>query len=178
MFLALENAAKLSIWTVPVLLLVSLDYLRLRRGWRRGVAYGLGLGCVVSLYLLAIDFRGGLGFDPGFAWGKWVSGVLLVGFTEEVVFRGYLLQKLAERLSFGRANLLTSVLFCLVHVPRWIRDGRSVGLGLAAAALFLVAFALLLGWVLRRSGSLWACILAHSIVNFTSFALGGGEPTG
>lgn len=121
-----------------------------------------------------LGLSGGLAFDPAFAWGKWISGVLLVGFSEEIVFRGFVLQRLAEKLAFGRANLLTALLFCLVHVPRWIRDGRSPGLGLLAAALFLVAFSLLLGWALRKSGSLWACILAHSLNNFTSFALGGG----
>ncbi len=178
-FLILENLVKLSLWTLPVFLLVRyeesqspLDFLKLRKGWRRGLLFGLGLGAVLSAYLITVSLPGGFDFDPGFASGKWVSGVLLVGFTEEIVFRGYILQRLAARLRFGRANLVTSLLFVLIHVPRWIRDERAIGLGLLGAALFLIAFSLLLGWVLERSDSLWACILAHSISNFTSFALG------
>lgn len=184
-FLALENLVKLSIWTLPVLLLVRreergnpFDFLKLREGWRRGLLYGLGLGLALSAYLIAVNLPGGVRFDPGFAWGKWVSGVLLVGFTEEIVFRGYILQRLAANLTFRRANLATSLLFVLIHVPRWIRDGRSVGLGLLGAVLFLFAFSVLLGWILKKSDSLWACILAHSIANFTSFALGQAGTAG
>jgi membrane protease YdiL (CAAX protease family) len=178
-FLILENLVKLSLWTLPVFLLVRheesqspFDFLKLRKSWRKGLLFGLGLGAVLSAYLIAVSLPGGFDFDPGFAAGKWVSGVLLVGFSEEIVFRGYILQKLAARLPFRRANLSTALLFVLIHVPRWIRDGRAVELGLLAAVLYLIAFSLLLGWVLRKSDSLWACMLAHSINNFTSFALG------
>lgn len=178
-FLVLENLVKLSLWTLPAMLLVrheerqsALDFLKLRKGWRRGLLFGLGLGAVLSAYLIAVSLPGGFDFDPGFAWGKWTSGVLLIGFTEEIVFRGYILQRLAARLPFRRANLVTSFLFVLIHVPRWIRDDRAIGLGLLGAALFLLAFSLLLGWILKKSDSLWACMLAHAIGNFTSFALG------
>jgi membrane protease YdiL (CAAX protease family) len=184
-FIALENLAKLSIWTVPVFLIVRLgerqsplDYLKLRRGWRKGLLYGLGLGAAFSSYLVAVSLPGGFSFDPGFTWGKWISGVLLVGITEEVVFRGYVLQKLAARFAFRWANLITSLLFVLIHVPRWIRDGRAIGLGLLAAILYLIAFSILLGWILKKSDSLWACMLAHAINNFTSFALGQAGATG
>ncbi|MGA9762001.1 MAG: type II CAAX endopeptidase family protein [Gaiellaceae bacterium] len=184
-YTALENVAKLAIWTLPVIVLVrvaegerALDYLKLRRSWRRGLVYGLGLGLAVSLYLVLLKLRGGgIHFDPFFAAGEWVSGVILIGFTEEVVFRGFILQKLGARLDFRWANLATSLLFVLVHLPRWIRDER-LGPGIAGAALFLLAFSLLLGWALRRSGSLWACALAHSLGNFTSFALGSSATTG
>ncbi len=183
-FTVLENLVKLSIWTLPVFLLVRfgerqnpLDYLRLSSGWRKGLLYGLALGAVLSAYLVVVNLPGGFRFDPGFAWGKWISGVLLVGVTEEVVFRGYVLQKLATRFAFRWANLITSLLFVLIHVPRWIRDDR-LNSGIVGAALFLVAFSLLLGWVLKKSESLWACMLAHSISNFTSFALGQAGPAG
>jgi membrane protease YdiL (CAAX protease family) len=177
--LTLESSVKLSVWTLPVFLLVrlkerqsALDYLRLRSGWRKGLLYGLGLGSLLSLYLVAASLPDGFHFDPGFAWGKWVSGVLLIGFTEEIVFRGYFLQRLGARLAFRWANLTTALLFVLIHVPRWIRDGRAIGLGLLASLLYLIAFSVLLGWILKRSDSLWACMLAHAINNFTSFALG------
>ncbi len=184
-FLALENLAKLSIWTLPVFLLVRyeerqspLDYLKLRMGWGKGLLYGLGLGAALSAYLIAVSLPGGFDFDPGFAWGKWISGVLLVGFTEEIAFRGYILQRLATRLPFRWANLTTALLLVLIHVPRWIRDGRAIGLGLLGAVLFLIAFSVLLGWILKKSDSLWACMIAHAINNFTSFALGQAGSTG
>ncbi len=196
LFLLLENVVKLSLWTVPVLILVRfletqdpLAYLGLRENIRRGVLYGLLFGCLVAAYLvgerLIAGFRGfdlggewliaGFrGFDLGFAWSQWIGGVLLIGVTEEVVFRGFILRRFLAVTQFRWANLITSLLFVLVHVPRWIRDGQLASASVAGAALYIFAFSCLQGYVLKKSGSLWSCFLVHSIGNLVSFALGGG----
>ncbi len=186
LYLLLENMAKLAIWTVPVLLLIRyvdkkdpLAFLKLRQNVRRGVLYGLLFGSLVAAYLIAQRLVTGFhGFDLGFAWSQWIGGVVLIGFTEEVVFRGFILSRLLSVARFSWANLATSLLFVLVHFPRWIRDGQLASASIIGAMLYILAFSYLQGYVLKKSGSLWSCFLVHSIGNMTSFALGSAALVG
>lgn len=75
--------------------------------------------------------------------------------TEEVFFRGFLLQGLARRLSFWPAAVVTSAIFALAHVW-WQLYLPIFVLGLAFA------------WLFWRTGSLWAPIAAHATINATS----------
>lgn len=47
--------------------------------------------------------------------GLWAGGMILVGFAEELFYRGYALRALAGGIGFWPAALLTSVLFGAVH---------------------------------------------------------------
>jgi membrane protease YdiL (CAAX protease family) len=75
--------------------------------------------------------------------------------TEEVFFRGFLLQGLARRLPFWPAAVITSAIFALAHV--WWQ-------------LYLPIFVLglVFSWLFWRTGSLWAPIAAHATINATS----------
>jgi uncharacterized protein len=59
-------------------------------------------------------------FNIYFEASKWIKGVTLVGFTEEILFRGFFLKKIASFLKFGFANTFTAVLFLLIHFPGWM----------------------------------------------------------
>jgi membrane protease YdiL (CAAX protease family) len=182
LFLLLETLAKLAVWTCPVLIFIRyvdrqdpLAYLRLRQNTRRGVLYGLLFGTLVAAHLIGVRLLTGFhGFDLGFAWSQWINGVVLIGLTEEVVFRGLILQRLLAVTRFRWANLATSLLFVLIHFPRWIRDGQLAFPGIVGAILYVFAFSYLQGFVLKKSGSLWSCFLVHAIGNLISFALGSG----
>jgi len=180
LFLIVENLVKLAVWTAPVLLIIRyvdrqdpLTYLQLRRNVRPGILYGLLAGGILVIYLvgqrLVVGFHG---FDLGFAWSQWLGGVVLVGVTEEVVFRGFVLQRLLTMTRFRWANLATSLLFVLIHFPRWIRDDQLASAEIIGAILYVFAFSYLQGYLLKRSGSLWSCFLSHAIGNLTSFAFG------
>jgi uncharacterized protein len=168
---------RLVFWTLPVLIYLALqkrpiaDDLRLREGAGRGFLWGLAIGLVILVgnVLVAFKLTGAfrMNFDIGL--NLWVGPVALVGLSEEVLFRGFFLQKLAERMTFDRANLLQTGLFVLIHVPGWILLGqfhfpRALGLIGSVAVI-----ALLLGWLLRRTRSLWACMVCHSLNNLASF---------
>jgi membrane protease YdiL (CAAX protease family) len=77
---------------------------------------------------------------------------LLVPIVEELVFRGLLLGGLSRHLSFGWANAVQSGVFALVHVD----SPRLLG---------YFALALLAGWLVRRTGSLWPAMLLHALNN-------------
>jgi membrane protease YdiL (CAAX protease family) len=92
------------------------------------------------------------------------AGGLPSAFAEEVLFRGLVLTELSERTAFWRANLLSGVLFVAMHWPHRIwRDGWTPAAFADAPALLLIALAL--GFVTRRSGSIWPGVLFHAANN-------------
>ncbi len=81
------------------------------------------------------------------------SSAIMAPLVEEIVFRGFLFQGLIHRLGFGRAALLSSLIFALIHnydVP----GSLSVGF-----------FGFLCCWLYKVTGSLWTGILFHSLYN-------------
>jgi uncharacterized protein len=172
---------KLLIWTVPVFAylkyenLAALSWLRLESVTRTGIKWAVIVSLVVIASQLAGKMVAGpLKFNLYFAMDKWIKGVILVGFTEEILFRGFLLQKIAGYLSFSWANLVTSLLFLLIHFPGWLSQnslppGPVEKMGMFA---FIFIFSIIQGRVYQKTGSLWTCIIIHSINNCASYALG------
>lgn len=170
---------RLATWTLPVFVVLlfartdPFDFLRLRKDARRGFAWGAVIGlAIVGLNWLGAGLsqqRWGINLDFGL--NLWIGPVLLVGLSEEVLFRGFFLRKLAERISFLRANLLQASLFLLIHVPGWALLGKFTHPAIIYSACYILGMGLLLGFVLKKSNSLWGCMAIHSLSNFASFAI-------
>jgi len=156
-------------------------YLELRRGApgraaRPGaLALGAAVGLVAIIAWIAIDplypgltpllFRRPVEvFDPGtiqpdgLRCGFRVAGaVLVVPLMEEVFWRGFLIRWLIKedfrRVPLGtftaHSFIITVVFFGLEH-EQWLA-------GLICGALY--------NWVLYRTRSLWACVVAHAVSN-------------
>jgi len=118
-------------------------------------------------------------------WGDWnaglvlliLGGTLMVGFGEEIVFRGYLLVAARSRYSEKGAWFLTSALFGLFHGFNII-----LGQGVAATVQQVIAAFIIGGslYLVRRiSGLLVVGMLIHGFWDFSSFiGAGRGEDTG
>jgi membrane protease YdiL (CAAX protease family) len=91
---------------------------------------------------------------------------------EEVTFRGFILQQLARRHPFWRANLLQTLLFLVVHWMGWFAQGERLEIIPSSIALGL--FALVLGWITRLTGSVWLAVVAHTVNNFWASRFPGG----
>jgi membrane protease YdiL (CAAX protease family) len=95
---------------------------------------------------------------------------LFVGFSEELMLRGALLQGFRHTVSIWPAVLLTSVAFGAMH------SLNVFGTGDLGAALLQSCAAFLSGLVfiaLRlRTGSLWPPIIVHALWDFATFTLG------
>jgi len=179
-----QIAARLGYWTLPVVVYLAasgrdvLDYLKLRRNVVRGLAWGLGIGAALVVMNVAgtyvVKHHVHVNFDFGAQ--LWWKGVILVGFSEEVVFRGFLLPQFAERMSFRAANLLQAAIFLATHVPGWILLHQFVLPGILTSVGFVFLIGVVLGIIWKRSGSLWACIVIHSVNNFCSFAVAVARP--
>jgi hypothetical protein len=156
-------------WIVPVVAYIALiehrpvlDALKLRRHLRQGVLYGLALPAVYLLVLAIVQCFGVnlIHYHPDVPFWTWVSAVGLAGITEEIVFRGFILTKLRLAFPFWLANTLTAFLFLLMHLPFWLLINFTPGV---LDLVTLIALGLLLGWVVKRSDSLWAAIIAHTL---------------
>jgi CAAX protease family protein len=130
-----------------------------------GVAWGLGM--VMAMVLLqraenvfnfgTLALPGSQALKMGLLWG---AATLLVGFFEEISFRGYLQYTLASGMGFWPAAVVLSLIFGAVHVAG---DSFYNWQGLFSAALFGLLFCL----ILRRTGALWTAIGFHAAVDFS-----------
>jgi uncharacterized protein len=78
--------------------------------------------------------------------------VIIAPLTEELMFRGLVLNAILKRYSAPVAVLFSALLFALIHMNPWQFP----------AAL---ACGIILGWLFLRTRSLWPCILGHAIMN-------------
>jgi membrane protease YdiL (CAAX protease family) len=97
-----------------------------------------------------------------FTWNSVLSTSMLIGFVEEIPYRGFIFQKLNEWISFPYASLISSLLFLAIHLPGWF----SLGLFKIQNAIFVFVFGVLMTVLLRYARSLWAPIVSHSLNDF------------
>ena len=92
-------------------------------------------------------------------WGLlWVIAAVLIGFSEEFLFRGYMQYTLAEGIGFWPAAVILSLLFAGVHQTNpgenWVGVANIFCTGLVWA------------FALRRTGSLWLAVGWHAAFDF------------
>jgi membrane protease YdiL (CAAX protease family) len=145
----------------------------------RFLCQGFLLGLVMLSLLMAVLLlagygdlsRGTLGAFGNLRYGaEWLLVALLIGLTEEFLFRGYLLQTLASGIGFWPAALLTSLLFGAGH-------GHNPGE--TYVGLVDVVFAgMLLSLGIYGTKSLWWSIGLHGAWDFSENFLYGTPDSG
>jgi len=145
----------------------------------RRLCQGFLLGlCMLSLLMTVLVLagygdlsRGTLGAFGNLRYGaEWLLVALLIGLTEEFLFRGYLLQTLGRGVGFWPAALLTSLLFGALH-------GSNPGE--TYVGLVDVVFAgMLLSVGIHGTKSLWWSIGLHGAWDFSENFLYGTPDSG
>jgi uncharacterized protein len=100
---------------------------------------------------------------------------VLIGTSEEVMFRGLIFSALRMRLNVRLASIMSSALFGLSHVSNSLLTGDLRASVLQAlSAMMLGEF---LAVLRMRTGSLWPCILFHTLWNMGLVLMSqAGEP--
>ncbi|MEP7310550.1 MAG: type II CAAX endopeptidase family protein [Acidobacteriota bacterium] len=136
----------------------------------------VGRGIIVAIVLTVVNAAGtfarfGLPHPSlhRVTWNSIMGTSLLVGFIEDIPYRGFMLQKFGERMNAWLANLITSLLFLSIHLPGWIAL-RTFNAG-AAASVFVLG--VIFAAAVKYSDSLWASIRAHSANDCLSFVIFG-----
>jgi membrane protease YdiL (CAAX protease family) len=108
----------------------------------------------------------------GSAWRFIVFGTfasVLSALGEELGWRGFLVPKLAEGLTFTRTAIVVGVIWAAWHVPLIIgadyNGGTSPAYSIACFAIMVVAISFPLTWLRLRSRSVWPAVLLHASHN-------------
>jgi uncharacterized protein len=136
----------------------------------KDLGFGFGLAAFMMGVIFLAHLAAGWLILEGFAWNFesvptvflnilfWLFIFILVGWYEELLFRGYWLQNLAEGFNLFWAVLISSALFAVLHLSNPNASWVSA-IGLLAAGFFL-AYSFL------RTRSLWLPIGLHIGWNF------------
>lgn len=103
-----------------------------------------------------------------------VVSMALVGFAEELIFRGFLFKAMLKDGSVKTAVLISSITFGLGHIVNLFTGHELVET--LVQVLFAVAFGFIVTMSFYKSGSLLPCILSHSLTDVFSLFV-GGEPS-
>lgn len=183
----LQAGIRFSIWTVPMFVFLVIEkknpfeYLKLNKNILNGMFWGLTIGFIIILYNIVSVYLLYKHVNFTFYIGEstWLRDVfviikgafqpfyVLMMFSEELLFRGFFLQKIQELSTFWIGNFVNAFLFVLIHFIGWIIQGQSIlnfGFG-------IFIFALITGIALRKTNSIWSCVLIHIFNNFISTSI-------
>jgi hypothetical protein len=163
---------KVILWAVPVCLYIRyIDKASIREALKLGNPKGkwrsifawLAAFTAVMLFSASVQ-KGVLPHAPTNGWLVLLLANIVSPVCEEIMFRGFILNKLMDRTSFWKANLITSFLFVAIHIPFWL-----YARGLTGEVAFdlggVMVVSLILGYFFKKFDSLTPPILAHVINN-------------
>lgn len=164
----LNGLTKVLVWIVPAWLYVKyflgtnpMNYFHLNFNVKKGLFWGAILSLLYGLLHFSISvflvhqgtFHFILPLD------SYIDGFLVVGITEEMVFRGLILKEINKRMSFWKANFITALLFLFIHYPIWIHKGVFFHFG---SHIYIFLLGLIFGYIYKKTSSLWSVVLLHS----------------
>ena len=167
---------KLFKWTLPAMLLIrhfhNDMWIGLKEMFTNKIQWSRDYIFIVVIISLLIArpvqawlIRGELGFSPDFVPTRLIGAVLFVGITEEIVFRGFLLNAFLKKMKIGYAIALDAVLFALIHYPIWIYSGFDVS-DIVIASIWVAALSVGFAYSFIRTRNIFVPIVLHMVWNF------------
>lgn len=157
------------VWTVPAALLICYFkqdvYVSLREmfsaqvHWLRYLPVFIGF----TVYLLggAMLQKGKLAISNDFGFDD-VIVLLFVGITEELVFRGWLLNFTLREEKKWRCILINAILFLAIHFPVWIRQGEWISNFTSLGFLCVFGLSIIFSWTFVKSKSIIVPVALHT----------------
>lgn len=173
------NLGDESIWMTVVLLVIAAGITVFIRKNHLEEKYGLtGWPRNTKRYLYFIpmwilvtgNLWGGLGIAyDGLGQVFTVISMLLIGYVEEVIFRGFLFKALIPKDGIRLAIIISSVTFGIGHIINLLAGQAS--LETVIQVFFAIGWGFIFTLVFHKCKSLIPCIVAHGLVNaFSKFA--------
>ena len=156
------------VWTLPAVLLVKYfqddvyvglkELLTIKIRWLKYLPIFL----LMTIYLLGgmILQNGKIAISETFRFSDLII-VLFVGITEEMVFRGWLLNATVGEKKKWLSVGINAILFLLIHFPVWIYEGQFIGNFQNLGFLSIVLLSVLFSWTFLKSKSIWVPIFLH-----------------
>jgi membrane protease YdiL (CAAX protease family) len=118
------------------------------------------LGFTVYLIIGAFIRKGGLVVSNSFSYSDLI-GVLFVGITEEMVFRGWLLNITISEKRKWLPIIINAVMFLLIHFPIWIANGVFIDSFTSLNFLCVPILSVIFSWTFIKSKSIWIPVTLH-----------------
>jgi len=167
---------KTIIWVLPAMLLV--------RRFRDSVQIGLKemfttkvklyqyiwMYAILAIWVLLGGFfqSGGLSFVIDF---DSMVIVLFVGITEEMAFRGWLLNATIDDIPQWLAISINAIMFLVIHFPRWIQEGIFVGLLTSFSFVGIIALSVIFSISFIKSKNILIPVTMHMLYDLMMFVL-------
>lgn len=174
LFLALvEGFIKVAVWTVPAVFYINKYdkdlYVDFRQMFTNKInfihltlyAAGIALYTVIS----SLVFNGKIAANPDLSLSLILSVVVFVGLTEEIMFRGFMLNASLKIMKPQYAVLLNAFMFLCIHFPRWIIAGEFAANIKSTGFLLVFALGALFGYVFIKSKNILVPTILHMLWN-------------
>lgn len=163
-----SGAIKNLVWTLPAILLVNHFKADLSVGLKdmfkvkSQLLKYLPIFLVFSVYLLVgvIWEKGKISISETFRFSDLII-VLFVGITEEMVFRGWLLNAMVGKKKEWVAVIINAFMFLFIHFPKWIHEGCFVENFLNLGFLGIIILSIIFSETFIKSKNIWLPILLH-----------------
>lgn len=137
---------------------IGLSPTTIKRGYRWG-SVAMIIWVVILLLSIIIRHQQFIGVSD---WPVFIYTILLTPIFEEITFRGFIVSGLlALKVEGKKTNLITTLLFVLIHMVGWSFQGVLMAHLTSTAWLSIVVVSLIAGFLRIHSGSLRASILLH-----------------
>ena len=165
LFLIKEGLLKILIWIVPAVILIrKFDdgmQVRLKEMFTGRFEWKLFLIVLAVLCALMIGKHVLSAHELHFHATWRLLGFVLVGLTEEIVFRGWLLNAMQNEKNRKIMPEINGALFVLIHIPCWIHEHMMEAAFLHLGFLSILAVGIVLAWSFTRFRSIWPPIILH-----------------
>lgn len=92
--------------------------------------------------------------------------MIIAGGLEEAGWRYIFQLELEKKYSYSASTIIVSVVWWLWHLPLfYVNNGAELGLNYIAYGVNVLGLSFALSCIKKNTGSVWLCVLFHSIVN-------------
>jgi len=172
-FEMIDSGTKILVWICPTIWMLKrfekevwVDLKEMftnKPSWAITLCYLLFIGIIA--FSVAIASGEGLRIREDFTLIMLIAPVLVAGITEELVFRGFILNSLLKKMNKIFAMAIDAVLFAFIHYPIWI----YLGFGLTTIlinSVFSIFFSITLSHSLLKTKNLLVPVAMHMFYNF------------
>ena len=174
-FLLKEGLLKILFWVVPPVLLLRHSgqevHIPLREMFtnRFNLLHAGLLLAAISAYLIGSHLLREHTLHFHFTWR--LLGFILVGITEEIAFRGYILNALYNDNTQKYMLEVNAVLFLCIHFPVWISEGTFVSAFAGLGFLSILALGMIFAWSFVHFRNIWVPVILHTVYDVLVTAL-------
>ena len=164
---------KISLWTIPSICLLSKyksklfiklkEMFTMKITWVKYWLFFLGFAVynIGGAYLT----MGKITIHRDFNMVSLIGTVLFVGITEEMVFRGFLLNTTLPKMKKWTAITLNAIMFLVIHFPIWIYKGIFFDTLLSGGFLLVAALSVVFSVTFIKSKNILVPIALHMFWN-------------